>query len=807
MKPVLLILLTLLVSVTVLLVPSDALSAPVVLSHQGRLLDASSSPVDGFFDITYRIYADSVGGPPMWEELHSSVHVQEGLFSVALGSSVALPPEVVIGDPSSSRFLEVQVGAEPPMSPRTRLMSSPSSVAAHELRGDVATGGGKLVVTEPGTLDSAVCLDGTQRTIEVRGGGGGGGGGSSSSKTVLGGGTASMVDSFFDITYRIDMEASDSVASSEVSSSDASGSSRLYDKASPVLAKRASENNDGVTFSHTYDKSTPKLCERACEVDDPSAFSKVYDKSSPMLAKRLCAVDLDRDGVDDRSVSSDCDDLVASHRMAFFDVFTEMSIDNTCDASGAVSRYRGMSGSTTGTIRMQASPDSASSVLEADLDGDGLADNLASTDVGASSASRRLKVHNLGSSGEDGVEVTLGSASRRLAVHNLGSSGEDGVEVTLNSVSRRSSVDVDGDGLEETLSSNDCDDDDCDFTMRSLNGLPPGVPYEGNLVLHTNGVSSSVVVHAHGTGGNFRVSSDAGDSASTVCISDLDRDGNPERKFQTLSNASKATARCVADLDDDGVADNGVEQLADATGARLAIKTKGTSAHRCAASVETAEDGSSLVRCDHDSDGDGTADRSALVEVDSAGCDIAIDEPGVHVAMTTKKGWDGTIKGSMVVDNGADRVINLSSDGNGYFASSIGVGDSMPTHHIDVAGGAYCDGTNWVNASDVNSKENFAQVDGEQLLKKIDELQVTQWNYKSDSDDVKHIGPTAQDFYRLFGVGSDDKSISTIDPSGVALAAIQALYRQLQEKDTELDELRATVLELKQMLQEKQVGQ
>jgi hypothetical protein len=784
MKPVLLILLTLLVSVTVLLVPSDALSAPVVLSHQGRLLDASSSPVDGFFDITYRIYADSTGGAPLWEELHSSVHVQEGLFSVALGSSVALPPDVVVGDPSSSRFLEVQVGAEPPMSPRTRLLSSPSSVAAHELRGDVATGGGKLVVTEPGTLDSAVCLDGTQRTIEVRGGGGGGGGGSSSSKTVLGGGTASMVDSFFDITYRIDMEASDSVASSEVSSSDASGSSRTYDKASPVLAKRASENNDGVTFSHTYDKSTPKLAERACEIDDPSAFSKTYDKASPMLAKRLCAVDLDRDGVDDRSVSSDCDDLVASHRMAFFDVFTEMSIDNTCDASGAVSRYKGMSGSTTATIRMQASPDSASSVLEADLDGDGVADNSIASISNATSARHAINTKGTGASGRS-------VSSSTDATH---------ASVVLE-------ADVEGDGIPDVIASTDCDDTDADFALRSLNGLPPGVPYEGNLVLHTNGVSSSVVVHAHGTGGNFRVSSDAGDSASTVCISDLDRDGNPERKFQTLSNASKATARCVADLDDDGVADNGVEQLADATGARLAIKTKGTSAHRCAASVETAEDGSSLVRCDHDSDGDGTADRSALVEVDSAGCDIAIDEPGVHVAMTTKKGWDGTIKGSMVVDNGADRVINLSSDGNGYFASSIGVGDSMPTHHIDVAGGAYCDGTNWVNASDVNSKENFAQVDGEQLLKKIDELQVTQWNYKSDSDDVKHIGPTAQDFYRLFGVGSDDKSISTIDPSGVALAAIQALYRQLQEKDTELDELRATVLELKQMLQEKQVGQ
>jgi regulator of replication initiation timing len=47
----------------------------------------------------------------------------------------------------------------------------------------------------------------------------------------------------------------------------------------------------------------------------------------------------------------------------------------------------------------------------------------------------------------------------------------------------------------------------------------------------------------------------------------------------------------------------------------------------------------------------------------------------------------------------------------------------------------------------------------------------------------------AQEFYRLFGYGDDETSISTIDPDGIALAAIQELQRQnakLQSENAKL---------------------
>ncbi len=134
-------------------------------------------------------------------------------------------------------------------------------------------------------------------------------------------------------------------------------------------------------------------------------------------------------------------------------------------------------------------------------------------------------------------------------------------------------------------------------------------------------------------------------------------------------------------------------------------------------------------------------------------------------------------------------VADMDRDGNLFLASNLSVGTPGGTHHIDVVGGAYCDGTNWVNASDKNSKENFEQVNGEEILEKISDLEITKWNYKGD-DDAQHIGPTAQDFKKTFGVGADDKSISTIDPSGIALAAIKELYSQLKQRDEEIAKLR-----------------
>lgn len=100
---------------------------------------------------------------------------------------------------------------------------------------------------------------------------------------------------------------------------------------------------------------------------------------------------------------------------------------------------------------------------------------------------------------------------------------------------------------------------------------------------------------------------------------------------------------------------------------------------------------------------------------------------------------------------------------------------------IDTDSGAYLSpGGTWTNASSKDLKENFTAVDPTDTLQKIDALSITRWNYKKESSSTTHIGPLAEDFYAAFGVG-DSKSISTIDPAGIALLGIQALSKQVSD--------------------------
>jgi hypothetical protein len=90
--------------------------------------------------------------------------------------------------------------------------------------------------------------------------------------------------------------------------------------------------------------------------------------------------------------------------------------------------------------------------------------------------------------------------------------------------------------------------------------------------------------------------------------------------------------------------------------------------------------------------------------------------------------------------------------------------------------------------SDRNAKENFKPVDNQAVLAKVASLPVTEWNYKTQSKDVQHIGPMAQDFQAAFGLdGADDKHISVVDEGGVALAAIQGLNEKLEQQDKDKD--------------------
>jgi len=108
----------------------------------------------------------------------------------------------------------------------------------------------------------------------------------------------------------------------------------------------------------------------------------------------------------------------------------------------------------------------------------------------------------------------------------------------------------------------------------------------------------------------------------------------------------------------------------------------------------------------------------------------------------------------------------------------------------DLSTGVYMNtgGTSWISVSDRNMKENFEEIDGEDILDKVKNLSITKWNYIGNDDNVKYIGPMAQDFHSAFKLGgSDSLGISTLAFDGINLAAIKALtYRTEKIKGLEV---------------------
>lgn len=90
--------------------------------------------------------------------------------------------------------------------------------------------------------------------------------------------------------------------------------------------------------------------------------------------------------------------------------------------------------------------------------------------------------------------------------------------------------------------------------------------------------------------------------------------------------------------------------------------------------------------------------------------------------------------------------------------------------------------TNHVNTSARAAKTDFQELNEEDILAKVMQLPVSQWRYKQEDKDARHIGPVAEDFQQVFGLG-DGKTISTVDSEGIALAAIKAVKA---EKDAEI---------------------
>jgi len=153
---------------------------------------------------------------------------------------------------------------------------------------------------------------------------------------------------------------------------------------------------------------------------------------------------------------------------------------------------------------------------------------------------------------------------------------------------------------------------------------------------------------------------------------------------------------------------------------------------------------------------------------------------------------DGTGDGCESTD--INQFLIRATNGVGINMSPAGYGHSL------VVGGSVLIRSNLIAhtviiTSDREAKQDFSPVDTREILDRLADVPIQTWSFKNEAG-TRHVGPMAQDFHAAFGVGADDKHIATVDGDGVALAAIQGLYRIVKDKDAEIDELRCRLAAL-----------
>jgi len=111
-------------------------------------------------------------------------------------------------------------------------------------------------------------------------------------------------------------------------------------------------------------------------------------------------------------------------------------------------------------------------------------------------------------------------------------------------------------------------------------------------------------------------------------------------------------------------------------------------------------------------------------------------------------------------------------------------------------------GYSWESLSDRNAKENFTSIDFQNVLKRIEILPVTQWNYKAQDPKFIHWGPMAQDFKHYFKLGGhhDSVTISTLEMDGVLIAGVKGLIEKTNTSNEKILTLENTIRELESKL-------
>ncbi len=162
-------------------------------------------------------------------------------------------------------------------------------------------------------------------------------------------------------------------------------------------------------------------------------------------------------------------------------------------------------------------------------------------------------------------------------------------------------------------------------------------------------------------------------------------------------------------------------------------------------------------------------------------------------------------EGSFVIGDNSTSFTMNSANPNNFRARFAGGYKLFTSSNLSTGCTLFAGDNAWTTGSDVRTKENFAEINGEDFLKKIAGFHLTSWNYKTQNPtNFRHYGPMAQDFYAAFGKDKygtigNDTTINSADFAGVSFIAIQALEKRTQKMEA-LEKQNAALKEMMLLL-------
>jgi hypothetical protein len=114
--------------VALALTSTASAAIPHLMNFQGKATDKTGVPLNGAYNLTFRIYDSETGGTLKWSETQTNIQVSNGIFQVQLGSVTPLNLPF-----DGAYWISLEINTDGEMSPRTRLASVPYAYKAESL--------------------------------------------------------------------------------------------------------------------------------------------------------------------------------------------------------------------------------------------------------------------------------------------------------------------------------------------------------------------------------------------------------------------------------------------------------------------------------------------------------------------------------------------------------------------------------------------------------------------------------------------------------------------------------------------------